>query len=124
VLIDGSTGNTAAWPASFEQQQQYYLTYGLKPYLDEFEKVIPDSLTVGADKRDITAEHNVEGLLRADSAGRAAFYGAALGSGGTQPWMTTNEVRRKENLPPWPGGDELQSPMATAPAGDQNVNEN
>ena len=112
VLIDGSVGATAAWPASYEQQMQMFLQHGLDPYLVEFEKTIPDSLTLGADKKDITAEHSLEGLLRADSAGRAEFYGSGLQNG----WMTVNEVRRLENLPPKPGGDELRVQMNMAPA--------
>ena len=43
----------------------------------------------------------MEGLLRADSAGRAAYYTTALQNG----WMSRNDVRRLENLPPIPGGD-------------------
>ena len=117
VLVDGAVGATAAWPASYEQQMQQFLAFGLRPYFDEWEDVIPYSLTTGPDKRDITAEHSVEGLLRADSAGRAAFYNSALQNG----WMTTNEVRRKENLPPAPGGDEIRVPMNMGPAGDTNA---
>jgi hypothetical protein len=49
----------------------------------------------------IYAEFSVEALLRADSAGRSAFYNVALQNG----WMSRNEVRRLENLPPIPGGD-------------------
>jgi len=113
VLVDGSVGATAAWPASYEQQMQMYLQHGLDPYLVEFEKSVPDNLTMGADKKDITAEHSVEGLLRADSAGRAAFYASGLTNG----WLKPNEVRRRENLPPEPGGDVLRAQLNTAPLG-------
>jgi phage portal protein BeeE len=44
---------------------------------------------------------NVEGLLRADSKGRTEFYNSALNNG----WMSRNEVRQKEDLPPIAGGD-------------------
>ena len=111
VMVDGAIGNTAAWPASYEQQVQSFLTFGLKPYLDEWEDVIPPSLA-GDDRRDITAEHSVEGLLRADSAGRAAYYASGLQNG----WTTVNEVRKRENLPPMTGGDELRVQMNMAPA--------
>ncbi|MEY0604620.1 phage portal protein, partial [Providencia huaxiensis] len=47
------------------------------------------------------AEFSVEGLLRADSAGRAAYYTTSLQNG----WMSRNDVRRLENLPPIDGGD-------------------
>ncbi|MFK9074357.1 phage portal protein, partial [Proteus sp. NGCRVN-01] len=50
---------------------------------------------------DYYAEFSVEGLLRADSAGRSAYYTTALQNG----WMSRNDVRRLENLPPIEGGD-------------------
>ena len=103
VMIDGAAGATAAWPASYEAQVLSFLQFGLKPYLEEWEDVIPDSLLLGADKQNIIAEHNVEGLLRADSAGRANFYSSMVQNG----LMTRAEVRRKENLPEIEGSDEL-----------------
>ena len=39
--------------------------------------------------------------MRADSAGRAALYASASQNG----WMTRNEIRMLENLPPVEGGD-------------------
>ena len=41
----------------------------------------------------------MEGLLRADSAGRAAYYKAALGGSGGSGWLSINAVREKENEP-------------------------
>ena len=103
VMVDGAAGATAAWPASYEQQVLAFLTFTLKPYLDEWEDVIPDSLLTGADKQTIFAEHNVEGLLRTDSAGRADFYSKMVQNG----LLSRNEVRLKENIPAREGADEL-----------------
>ncbi len=38
------------------------------------------------------------------------FYAKALGSGGSPPWMTQNEVRAEQGLPPIEGGDILFKP--------------
>jgi hypothetical protein len=46
------------------------------------------------------AEHNLDGLLRGDSASRAAFM-KAMGEAGLR---TINEMRL-DNYPPLPGGD-------------------
>ncbi|HFX1184047.1 TPA: phage portal protein, partial [Pseudomonas aeruginosa] len=46
---------------------------------------------------------SLEGFLKADSAGRAAWYSTMAQNG----FMTRNEGRRKENLPELPGGDIL-----------------
>ena len=43
----------------------------------------------------------MEGLLRADSKGRAEYYASALNNG----WYNRNEVRRKENEAPIAGGE-------------------
>ncbi len=51
------------------------------------------------------------GLMAASAQDRAEFYGKALGSGGSQPYMTADEVRALEDLDPM-GGDaaKLQQP--------------
>lgn len=43
-----------------------------------------------------SARHNTDRLLQSDPATRSAFYESALRSG----WMTVDEVRRREDLPP------------------------
>ena len=54
------------------------------------------------------------------------FYARALGSGGSVPFMTINEVRRRRGLPPIDGGDALREPAASTVAmpdggeGDEN----
>ena len=100
LLTDGSL---AAWPASYEQQVLSFLTFTLKPYLEEWEDKIPATLLSGDDRQTVFTEHNVEGLLRTDSAGRAEFLSKMVANG----LMTRNEGRKKENLPPKDGADEL-----------------
>jgi len=103
VMIDGSAGATAAWPASYEQQVLSFLTFTLKPYLEEWEDKIPYSLLTLRERQEVFAEHNVEGLLRTDSAARASFLSQMVQNG----LMTRNEGRKKENLPAMDGADEL-----------------
>ena len=76
-----------------------FLTNSLRPLLVNIEQEISRFLLNGDD--DLFAEFSVEGLLRADSAGRSAYYTTALQNG----WMSRNDVRRLENLPPIDGGD-------------------
>ena len=103
VMVDGAAGATAAWPASYEQQVLAFLTFGLKPYLEEWEDKIPSSLLSPAEQRETIIEHNVEGLLRTDSKSRAEFYA----SGAQNGWLKRSEIRSKENLPFVEGSDEL-----------------
>jgi phage portal protein BeeE len=62
----------------------------------------------------VTIEFNLEGLLRADSAGRARFYQQMTQIGA----MTINEVRALENLPPVEGGEVPRMQMQNRPIAD------
>jgi HK97 family phage portal protein len=97
------TERSTSWGTGIEQQNLGFLTYTLRPYLTRWESTVSDSLLDRAGRKRYFVEHNVEGLLRADSAARSAFYSTAAQNG----WMSRNEIRRKENMPPVVGGDEL-----------------
>jgi len=103
VMVDGAAGSVSAWPASYEQQVLSFLTFTLKPYLEEWEDQTSATLLTPTEQRNVIIEHNVEGLLRTDSTSRAEFYASSLQNG----WMTRAEVRQKENLPYIEGSDEL-----------------
>lgn len=113
IMVDGSIGSTAAFPASHEQQVLQFKTFTMAGYLKEWENTIPDSLLVGKEQRTIIAEHNIEGLLRADSTARANFYSQALQNG----WLTINEIRKLENLPKFddPEADKPRVQLNLAP---------
>jgi HK97 family phage portal protein len=108
-FLINDTEKSTSWGTGLEQTNLAFLTYTLRPYLSRWESTIADSLLTKTERRRYFVEHNVEGLLRADSAARAAFYSSGLQNG----WTTVNEVRRRENLEPIAGGDEahVQSNM-------------
>ncbi len=91
----GYTEKTTSWGTGLEQQNIGFLTYSLRPYLKRIEQQISRSLIAPKMRATRFAEYNLEGLLRADSAGRAALYASAAQNG----WMTRNEIRAKENQP-------------------------
>ncbi|XBS71151.1 phage portal protein [Acerihabitans sp. KWT182] len=95
----GHVDKQSSWASSVEGMNLLFLTNTLRPLLVNIEQEIARCLMDGDD--DLFAEFSVEGLLRADSAGRAAYYTTALQNG----WMSRNDVRRLENLPPIEGGD-------------------
>ncbi|HAX5241945.1 TPA: phage portal protein [Escherichia coli] len=95
----GHTTKQSSWASSLEGMNLLFLTHTLRPLLVNIEQEIGRCL-LGGDE-DLFAEFSVEGLLRADSAGRAAYYTSALQNG----WMSRNDVRRLENMPPIEGGD-------------------
>lgn len=99
----GHTQKSTSWGTGLEQQNIGFLTYALRPYLVRIEQAVKKQLLKPAERASYYAEFVLEGLLRADSAGRAALYA----SGGQNGWMDRNEMRRRENLPPRDGGDVL-----------------
>ena len=100
LYLANRAGKTSIMGSNLEQQTSGFITFGLSPYIKAIEDEINDKLFGGTTQ---FVEFVVEGILRADSAGRATYYGSALGGSGGSGWMTINEVRRKENLPPLAG---------------------
>ncbi|MBK0059624.1 phage portal protein [Pseudomonas sp. S44] len=96
LWLANRAGKTSIMGSNLEQQLIGFITFGLKPYIDTIEDELNSKL-FGNTSRFV--EFVVEGLLRADSAGRATYLGAALGGSGGSGWMTINEARAKENLP-------------------------
>lgn len=100
----GHTEKVTSWGSGLEQQLIGYLTFALLPYLKIIEKRNNLAfLTAPERAAGLYTEFNVEGILRADSAARAALYSVMAQNG----VMTRNEMRGKENLPSKPGGDTL-----------------
>ncbi|HHA2290946.1 TPA: phage portal protein [Enterobacter ludwigii] len=95
----GHTTKQSSWASSLEGMNLQFLTHTLRPLLVNIEQEIGRCLLDSDDE--VFAEFSVEGLLRADSVGRAAYYTSALQNG----WMSRNDVRRLENMPPIEGGD-------------------
>ena len=86
-----------------------FVTMSLRRHLVAWEQAIAKQLLTEAGRRVYFAEHQVEGLLRGDSANRAAFYSSGIASG----WMLPSEARRLENLPTIPGIDDAPTSAST-----------
>lgn len=73
-----------------------FVRYSLARWIGLWEAEITRQLLGPISRKRIHAEHSVEGLLRGNPEARADFYGKAI----KDQWMTVDEVRRLENLPP------------------------
>lgn len=91
------------WGTGREQQNLGFLQEVLDPDLVMIEQSIAKWLIPARDRAKYFAEFGREGLLRMDSAARAAFYGAMITNG----VYTPDFCRSLENLEPMPGGDQL-----------------
>lgn len=105
ILIGHAAQGQTMWGSGIEQIVLAWLTLGLGTELERIEQSIEKQLILPAEQGRLYVQHNVESLLRADSAARAALYGA-LGQNGV---ASRNYMRAKENMEPYAGegGDML-----------------
>lgn len=114
----------AATYASAEQMFLAHVVHTMGPWYERIEQSIETNLLTADDaQKGYYVKFVVNSLLRGAAADRGEFYAKALGSGGTQAWITPNEVRALEELNPIPGGDVLPKPT-NAPPGKPGGNEN
>ncbi len=83
---------------SNEQTGLAYYSDALQSLIESFELCLDEGLSLPPTER---TELDVDALLRMDTISRFDSYGKAIGAG----WMTPNEARRRESMPPIDGGD-------------------
>lgn len=101
-IREGNFSNVKAF-----MQQLYGPSLG--PYITAFEQTLNTTLLriFNLDPAEFYVEANIESKLRGSFEEQAAIYSTATG----RPWMTTNEVRARQNLSQIDGGDELVTPL-------------
>lgn len=112
----GDVTNSTSWGTGIDSQEQGYVGHTLRPWTVRIEQSLSQQLLLGNDRQYMFFEHLFDGLLRGDITTRYTAYVQALNNG----FMSPNEVRGKENLNSYDGGDEYYRPLnmtsATAPA--------
>ncbi len=103
--LERSTNN------NIEHQGIEYVMDAVLPRAVNWEETIERDLFLASDTPRFYCEANVEGLMRGDSAARAAFYTALFNVGALRP----NDIRRKENMDPVEGGDEAYIQLNMVP---------
>lgn len=117
----GHTENNSSWGSGVEQMSIAFVKYTLARYISKIEQEL--NRKIWPNRQKYFVEMNVAGLERGDYKTRMEGYRAAVGRAGEPGWMTVNEIRKFENMPPVTGGDELnigsndaQSPTQTPSA--------
>lgn len=100
-LLDAATYNNV------ENLQIQFVIYALMPWVRRHEQAMMRDFLTEADRADYYIEYNVGGLLRGDQTSRYAAYALARQWG----WLSINDIRRLENLPPVDGGDAYLEPL-------------
>lgn len=108
-LVGQTQGNTSLG-SSISEQTRSVLTFKMRKRLKRIEGALAKQLLTRAERAaGVSIKFNVEAFLRADSAGRADYYDVM------QQFMTKNEIRALEGLPPVDGGDVLMAQMQDVP---------
>lgn len=110
-FLINDTEKTTTWGSGIEQMMIGFYTLNLRPYLTRFEQSITRKLLSPKERSRYVVEFNFEGLLRADTKGRAEYYSTMVNNG----LMTRNEVRKIEKLPLIQGADDLTAQLNLAP---------
>lgn len=105
ILVGHAGEGQTMWGSGIEQIILGWLVLGLRAYLKRVESAVNTHLVLPSDRRaGYFFEFNFEGLLRADSQGRAALLSQLAQNG----LRTRDELRRIDNYPGGqPGGDQL-----------------
>lgn len=95
--IDAPTGSSLTY-ANVGQQNRFLLDHSLRPWLVRIERAISNDadLCPGG----VYLVFDTDALTRMDPDARATFYAAGIRDG----WLTPNEARAREDLPPLPEG--------------------
>lgn len=107
----GHGSKDSNWGTGLEQKMIWFLTFTVGPWLRRIEQAISKDLLSPVDRMRYYPKFSVEGLLRADSAGRATFYSAMVNNG----ILTRDEVRELEDREPL-GGNAAVLTVQTAMA--------
>jgi HK97 family phage portal protein len=96
-MLGAPTGDSLTY-STVEQESINFVRYSLTPWLRRIELAVSNDADLAFQRQFVRFE--VDGLLRADAKTRAEVYRTALDP--IAPWLTVNEVRRLEDLPPMP----------------------
>lgn len=86
---------------NIEHQGMDFVNHGLLPEAKEFEEELDRKLLTTYEQADHYSKFNMNGLLRGDSAARAALYQTLHNTGS----INANEIRRLEEMNGYEGGD-------------------
>ena len=107
----GHAEKSTSWGTGIEQQMIGFLAFTLGPWLRRVEQAISKDLLTPVERQRYYPKFAVEGLLRADSAGRSTFYSQMVNNG----ILTRDEVRELEDRQPM-GGNAAVLTVQTAMA--------
>lgn len=98
--------------SNIEHQSIDFVRFSLLPWIRRIEQEMTWKLLDEGERKRYSIWFNVDGLLRGDTKSRYESYAIGKNAG----FMTVNEIREYEGLPPVDGGDKLWVQANTMPA--------
>ncbi|WP_122544001.1 phage portal protein [Pseudomonas viridiflava] len=92
---------------SLEQLLIQYVIFALMPWVKRHEQAMMRDFLRPAERKDYFIEFNLSGLLRGDQKSRYDAYAVGRQWG----WLSINDIRRLENMPPVANGDSYLQPL-------------
>jgi HK97 family phage portal protein len=106
--------------SNIDQEARALVQHSLAPLAKRIEQAMNIALLSPLDRQTYFVEHDLGGLLRGDPKARYEAYQIGRNWG----WLSPNEIRRLENLPAIPGGDEYLSPLNMTTLGNRDAGNN
>lgn len=97
--------------ASLEQQNLAFFQQTILPWIVKLEQELALKCFLEVEKPALEIKFNADSLLRASTQERYTAYQTGRQGG----WLSINDIRRKEGLPPVDGGDSYLSPLNMTP---------
>jgi HK97 family phage portal protein len=94
---------------NMEQLSQMFVNYTIMPLCETIESEFNRKIFFEAEKYTYCTRFNLDGLLRGDITARSSYYTTMR----NVLAMSPNEIRIKENMNPYPGGDSYELPLAS-----------
>ncbi len=110
-LIADASGSTS-WGSGLAEQNLAFGQFSLRPWVDRIEEAHTRLLSTHG-MSTVFVKLNMDALLRASLKDRYDSYAVGIQS----QFLTRNEVRSLEDLPPVAGGDDFPDPPAGTPTG-------
>lgn len=117
----GHTQNNTSWGSGIESLGIGFVKYTLGRHLAKIEQEF--NRKIWPLRRKYFVKFDTTGLERGDYLTRMEGYRVAVGRAGEPGWMTVNEIRKIENMPPAENGDELNTGIPQNDPADKTASE-
>lgn len=123
AFMIGEASGSTSWGTGLESISRAFVQYTLQPWLRKIEQELNRKIYPRNNGRFL--EFHREALYETDLKALGEFYRSALGGPGSgDGWMSVDEVRRRQRMPPTEGGKEIyRAQRDQSTPGSQQANE-